>query len=44
MEIIEEIEKDISYFRNLGFDTLATKFERDLSEIKRLTELANRKA
>ena len=43
MSIIEDIEKDITYFKNLGFDNLATKFERDLSEIKRLIDLTNEK-
>ena len=34
--IINEIEKDVIYFKNLGFDNLATKFERDLKTIKSL--------
>lgn len=36
--IIEEIDKDITYFKNLGFDVLAEKFTRDLNVIKSLTE------
>lgn len=36
--IITEIDKDITYFKNLGFDTLAEKFTRDLNVIKSLTE------
>lgn len=36
--IITEIEKDIAYFKNLGFDTLAEKFTRDLNTIKSLAE------
>ena len=36
--IIEEIDKDITYFKNLGFDVLAEKFTRDLNAIKSLTE------
>lgn len=36
-QIIEEIEKDIVYFKNLGFEHLASKFERDLNYIKSLT-------
>lgn len=47
MEIIEELNKDITYFKNLGFDNLASKFERDLSEIqkviKQLEEVQNAK-
>lgn len=42
--IIEELEKDINYFKNIGFDNIAAKFERDLSEIKRLTEVTNGKS
>lgn len=34
--IINEIEKDVIYFKNLGFDNLAAKFERDLKTIKSL--------
>ena len=36
--IIVEIEKDIAYFKNIGFDVLAEKFTRDLNIIKSLTE------
>lgn len=36
--IITEIEKDIVYFKNLGFDTLAEKFTRDLTIIKSLAK------
>lgn len=35
---IELIEKDIVYFKNIGFDILAEKFTRDLNAIKSLTE------
>ena len=37
-DIITEIDKDITYFKNLGFDHLAEKFERDLNVIKELTQ------
>lgn len=36
--IINDIEKDITYFKNMGFDVLAEKFKRDLNTIKGLTE------
>jgi hypothetical protein len=36
--IITEIDRDIRYFKNLGFDILAEKFTRDLNVIKSLTE------
>lgn len=36
--IITEVEKDIIYFKAVGFDTLAEKFTRDLNIIKSLTE------
>ena len=36
--IIAEIDKDVTYFKNLGFDTLAEKFTRDLNMIKSLAE------
>lgn len=36
--IIIEIEKDIRYFKNIGFDILAEKFTRDLNIIKSLAE------
>ena len=35
-ETIQEIEKDITYFNNLGFVNLAQKFERDLKLINSL--------
>lgn len=35
---IELIEKDIVYFKNIGFDILAEKFTRDFNIIKSLTE------
>lgn len=35
---IELIEKDVVYFKNIGFDILAEKFTRDLNIIKSLTE------
>ena len=34
--VISEIEKDINYFKNIGFDNLVAKFERDLKAIKSL--------
>ena len=33
---IEELEKDITYFTNLGFNQLVEKFKRDLTAIKEL--------
>lgn len=36
--ILKDIEKDITYFKNIGFDILAGKFTRDLNIIKSLTE------
>lgn len=36
--IITEIDKDVTYFKNLGFDILAEKFTRDLNMIKSLAE------
>lgn len=35
---ITEIEKDVAYFKAVGFDTIAEKFTRDLNIIKSLTE------
>lgn len=35
---IVELEKDITYFTNIGFVTLAEKFTRDLNIIKSLVE------
>ena len=35
-KIIEDIEKDITYFKNMGFDHLSEKFQRDLDIIKGL--------
>ncbi len=34
--LIPEIEKDITYFGNIGFDHLKDKFIRDLEAIKSL--------
>ncbi len=34
--IIRQIESDIQYFTNLGFDQLVQKFKRDLELIKSL--------
>lgn len=36
--IVKDIEKDIVYFRNVGFNELAEKFTRDLNIIKSLAE------
>jgi hypothetical protein len=36
--IVDSIEKDITYFKNIGFDVLAEKFTRDLNLIKSLAE------
>ena len=36
--VVESIEKDITYFKNIGFDVLAEKFTRDLNTIKGLAE------
>ena len=36
-EVIKELELDITYFTNLGFENLANKFRRDLNAIKGLT-------
>ena len=36
--IISDIENDITYFKNMGFDVLAEKFTRDLNIIKSLIE------
>ena len=33
---LTEIEKDIEYFKNLGFTVLSEKFKRDLTIIKEL--------
>lgn len=41
LKTITELEKDITYFKNLGFDMLAEKFSRDLNTIKILTETKN---
>lgn len=37
-KIIEDIEKDVVYFTNIGFDHLAEKFKRDLNIIKSLAD------
>lgn len=34
--LIQDIEKDIIYFTNLGFEVLAGKFKRDLDIIQSL--------
>ena len=39
--VISELEREIIYFKNLGFDTLAVKFERDLTAIKQLLQNNN---
>ena len=36
--VVESLEKDITYFKNIGFDIIAEKFTRDLNVIKSLTE------
>lgn len=36
--VIKELETDITYFKNVGFDTLASKFQRDLDIIKGLVK------
>ena len=36
LQTISDIEADVTYFKNIGFDTLAHKFERDLNLIKTL--------
>ena len=36
--IIEELKKDIEYFKSLGFDELANKFSRDLHFIEKLSK------
>ena len=37
-KVIEEIENDVVYFTNIGFDYLAEKFKRDLNIIKSLAD------
>lgn len=37
-QIIKELEQDIQYFKNLGFDNLAKKFQRDLEIINSLAQ------
>lgn len=37
-KVIEEIENDVVYFTNMGFDHLAEKFNRDLNIIKSLAD------
>ena len=39
--VISELEREIIYFKNLGFDNLAIKFERDLTAIKQLLQNNN---
>lgn len=41
--IIPEIEQDITYFNNIGFEHLADKFIRDLKCIKSLLPENNKK-
>lgn len=36
--VITELEKDITYFNNLGFTNLTEKFKRDLDIIKSLVQ------
>lgn len=36
--VIAELEKDITYFKALGFDHLESKFKRDLDIIRSLVQ------
>lgn len=40
----EEIKRDIDYFKNIEFNDLASKFERDLEIINTLIQALNQKA
>ena len=37
-DILEQIEKDIQYFKNLGFTELVKKFQRDADYIRSLNK------